>query len=319
MDRNDLIDVVVASITDEATDIRAFELRRRDGGELPPFAAGAHVDVHLPGNIVRAYSLCNAQGERDRYVVAVARSATSRGGSSCMHGQLVVGSVLRIGAPRNHFALVEEAPHTVLIAGGIGITPIWCMAQRLQELGRSWELVYSARTRAHAAFLAQLSAPGIAGKVRFHFAAEAGGRVLDLARVISEVPAAAHLYCCGPLPMLDAFEQATAQRAPGSVHLERFSAKDAPADEGGFRVKLARSGKLVLVGRGQTVLEALLQNDVNPPYSCMEGTCGECLTTVLEGLPDHRDGFLSPAEQAANNQMTICCSGARSECLVLDL
>jgi len=314
-----MLEVTITAITREAEGVAAYELRPRGRGELPAFSAGAHIDVHLPNGLVRAYSLCNAQQERDRYVIAVAHSASSRGGSRFIHSELAVGDTLTIGAPRNHFPLVEDAPHTVLIAGGIGITPIWCMAQRLQQLGRSWELLYCARTRAHTAFLRQLSSAPYADKVRFNFDAEPGGSILDLARVVAEISPSAHVYCCGPQPMLDAFEQAAAGRVAGTVHLERFSSKDAPANGGGFVVKLVRSGKEVRVSEGKTVLDALLEVHVKAPYSCLEGTCGECLTPVLSGIPDHRDVFLSKAEQDANDQMTICCSGSRSDWLVLDL
>lgn len=315
----DLIDVVISAIRHETADIRAYELRRPDGTELPAFTAGAHIDVHLPNGLVQAYSLCNPQQERDRYVIAVANSPTSRGGASYMHGQLAEGGTLKISAPRNHFPLVEDAPHSVFIAGGIGITPIWCMVQRLEELSRSWELIYCARTPAHTAFLAQLSVTPYADKVRFNFDGEPGATMLDMARVVADVPASAHVYCCGPQPMLDAFEQAADSRAPETVHLEHFSAKDAPATGGGFVLKLARSGKELTVPEGQTVLDALLGIKMNVAYSCLEGTCGECLTTVLSGVPDHRDVFLSKAEHEANDRMTICCSGSKSACLVLDL
>lgn len=319
MSSHDLIDVVISSITREAAEISAYELRSLTGAPLPAFQAGAHIDVHLPNGVVRAYSLCNRQEERDRYVIAVANSATSRGGSSFLHGSIAVGDALKVGAPRNNFPLKEDVPHSLFIAGGIGITPIWSMVQRLEQLGRSWELIYCARTPAQTAFLGQLSSLPYAGKVRFNFDAEPGGALLDLRRVVSETPASTHLYCCGPQPMLDAFERATADRAPGTVHLEHFSPKDAPANTGGFVVKLARSGKEVRVAEGKTVLEALLEIQVKPHYSCLEGTCGECLTPVLSGIIDHRDVFLSQEEQQANNQMAICCSGAKSECLVLDL
>ena len=319
MSNTDLIDVVVSTITREAAGIATFELRRRDGVELPAFSAGAHIDVHLPNGAVRAYSICNPQQQRDRYVVAVADSANSRGGSSFMHSNIAVGDALMVGAPRNNFPLVEDASHSVFIAGGIGITPIFCMVQRLEQLGRSWELIYCSRTPPQTAFLEQLSGQPYEGKVRFNFDGEPGGTMLDIAGLVADVPASAHIYCCGPQPMLDAFEQATAARSPETAHLERFSAKDAPATSGGFAVKLARSGKEVRVPEGKTILDALLEINVLTPYSCLEGTCGECLTRVLSGIPDHRDVFLSKEEQEANDQMTICCSGSKSACLVLDL
>ena len=319
MSSTDLIDVVVSAIIREAADVATFEFRRCDGAAMPEFTAGAHIDVRLPNGAVRAYSICNPQAERDRYTVAVANSFNSRGGSSFMHSSLSVGVALKVGAPRNNFPLVEDASHSVFIAGGIGITPILCMVQRLEELRRSWELIYCARTSAQAAFLRQLSSTPYEGKVRFNFDGEPGGTVLDIAHLVAHVPASTHIYCCGPQPMLDAFEQAATRRSPHTVHLERFSAKDAPATSGGFAVKLARSGKEVRVTEGKTILDALLEIKVLAPYSCLEGTCGECLTRVLSGIPDHRDVFLSKEEREANDQMAICCSGSKTAYLVLDL
>ncbi|MDS0859644.1 PDR/VanB family oxidoreductase [Burkholderia pseudomultivorans] len=319
MTSSSLIDVVVASVRRETADVAVFELRSADGGTLPAFSAGAHIDVHLPNGMVRAYSLCNPQSERDRYVIGVANSRNGRGGSSYMHAGLAVGDELSISSPRNNFPLNEEAEHTVLIAGGIGITPILCMAERLESLGRSWELVYCARTRAQAAFIEQLSGDAFAKKVRFVFDGEPGAQMLDIRSLVETMPESTHLYCCGPQPMLDAFEAATAGRPEGTVHLEYFSAKEAPANEGGFTVRLARSQKEFRVKQGETILDALLEMKVPVSYSCLEGTCGECLTPVLCGTPDHRDVYLSKDEHDANDQMTICCSGSKSPLLVLDL
>lgn len=319
MTNSDLIDVVISSITRETADISVYELRRADVGVLPAFSAGSHIEVHLPNGMVRAYSLCNPQDERDRYVIAVANSQNGRNGSSYMHGKLAMGDTLKISSPRNNFPLNEDAPHTVFIAGGIGITPILSMTQRLESLGRSWELVYCARTCSQAAFKELLSSPLYERKVRFVFDGELGATMLDMTALAATVPASAHLYCCGPQPMLDAFEAATANRLPGTAHLEYFSAKDAPASEGGFTIKLARSMKEVQVQEGKTILDTLLDMKVKVSYSCLEGTCGECLTTVLCGVPDHRDVYLSQEEHDANDKMTLCCSGSKSAVLVLDL
>ena len=319
MSPTDLIDVVVSTITRETADIYVYELRSKNETPLPAFSAGAHIVVHLPDGLVRSYSLCNSQDERDRYVVAVARSTTVGGGSSRMHDTVNVGDTLKLGAPHNNFPLKEDANHTVLIAGGIGVTPIWCMAQRLQQLGRSWEFIYCARTRDQTAFLQQLSAPPYVTKVRFNFDAEPGGAMLDIGSVVGGISESAHIYCCGPTGMLNAFEDATRTRTRGTAHLERFAAIDAPATSGGFTVKMARSGKEVHVTKGKTILDALLEIKIQATYSCMEGTCGECLTKVISGVPDHRDVYLNDEEHAANDRMTICCSGSKTDCLVLDI
>ncbi|MBC7803797.1 MAG: oxidoreductase [Candidatus Parcubacteria bacterium] len=312
-----LIEVRVERAAALAEGILSCELRPPAGGSLPAFAAGAHVDLYLPKGMVRSYSLVNPQQERHRYVIAVNRDAASRGGSAWLHGTLREGSLLSVGAPRNNFPLAEDAAHSLFIAGGIGITPLWCMIQRLQDLGRSWNLVYCARTPRHAAFLAELERFGPA--VRFNFDAEPGGAMLDLAQVVAAAAPETHLYCCGPVPMLEAFERAAAAREPSRVHVEYFSAKAPRALDGGYTVVLARSRLSFNVARGKTIIDTLIEQGFDAPYSCLEGVCGTCETRVLEGTPDHRDLVLSKDERAANRTMMICCSGSRTEKLVLDL
>jgi vanillate O-demethylase ferredoxin subunit len=312
--------VRIHGIEEAAHGIRALDLRALDGGDLPPFSAGGHIDLHLPNGLLRSYSLVNAPDEHHRYVIAVSRDAKTRGGSAYVHDKLGSGDVLTIGAPRNNFALVEDAGHSVLLAGGIGITPLWCMIQRLATLGRSWELHYGARDRRSAAFAgALLQRAGTTGnRVQLYFEEDGGARP-DVAQIVAKAGGAAHLYCCGPLPMLAAFEAASASHAPDRVHVEYFAAREAADRGGAFTVALARSGVAVEVPRGKTILDALLEAGIEPIYSCAEGVCGTCETTVLEGVPDHRDLYLSKAERATNRVMMICCSGCRGERLVLDL
>lgn len=313
--------VKVQSVSWEAQGILSYELRPFAGRELPPFSAGAHVDLLLPSGLTRSYSLVNPQEERHRYVIAVNRDPASRGGSRFIHDSLKPGDTLTLAAPRNNFPLVEDAAHSLFIAGGIGITPLWCMIQRLESLGRAWELYYCSRTRKSAAFLEQMKALGgrVNTDLHFNFDQEPGGRMLDIAAVVAATPPDTHLYCCGPIPMLEGFEKATADRPPGYVHTEYFSAKEAPASGGGFTVELARSGLSFEVPRGKTILDALIDQGVDMPYSCMEGVCGTCEARVIEGIPDHRDLVLSREEKAANRSIMICCSGSRSPKLVLDL
>ena len=306
--------VRVKSATWEAPGILSYELRALDGGELPAFTAGAHVDLSLPGGLVRSYSLINPQSERHRYVIAVQKDRASRGGSKWVHDSVRPGDVLTLDGPRNNFSLNEAAPHSIFIAGGIGITPILSMTERLSSLGRPWELVYCARTRAAAAFVERLK-----GAVRFNFDEEPGGKVLDIAQVVSAAPADAHLYCCGPNGMLAAFEAATAGLPRERVHVEYFTAKEAPATEGGFTVVLAKSRREFTVPPGKTILETLLDAGLDVAYSCREGVCGTCETKVLEGTPDHRDLILTEEEQASGGTMMICCSGSRTARLILDL
>ena len=231
------------------------------------------------------------------------------------------GDIITISAPRNNFELNENAKHTLLIAGGIGVTPLWCMSQRLSSLGRSFELIYCARTPKDAAFREMIEAIGAkaGAKVTFNYDGVPGGKMLDLAAVAAAVAPETHIYCCGPLPMLEAFEAATKDLPRESVHVEYFTAKDAPAAEGGFTVVLAKSGKSFQVPPGKTILETLLDAGINVASSCLEGVCGTCETRVLEGVPDHRDVVLTESERKASKTMMICCSGSKSDRLVLDL
>ncbi len=317
-----LIEVRVAAVAPEAEGILALELRGV-AGPLPPFTAGAHVDLHLANGMVRSYSLMNEPGEAARYLIAVQREAAGRGGSAYVHEHLREGTVLAISPPRNNFGLDEAAPQSVLVAGGIGVTPLVSMAARLQALGRSWEMHYSARTRRHAAALARLARHG--ERVRLNFDQEPGGRMLDLAGIVAAAPEGSHFYCCGPAPMLEAFRRATAGLAAARVHLEHFSApaqEAAAPDAAGereFEVVLRRSDRRFTVPAGRTILDVLIDAGFDVDYSCREGVCGSCETPVREGCPAHRDLVLTEAEKAAGRTMMICCSGSRSATLVLDL
>ena len=315
-DKQSLIEVRVEGIRFGARDINVYEFVKPDGTPLPPSAPGAHIDVHLPGNIVRQYSLIQAGLDTNKYAIGVKLDAQSRGGSSYMHHKLRVGSALTISAPRNNFPLNEAAPHSILFAGGIGITPIWCMWRRLKSVGGSSQLYYSSRSRRDVVFHDQLANDAAAV---LHLDDESSGGVLDLQKIIGAARKDAHLYCCGPLPMLKAFESAAASWPAEQVHVEYFTPQAEAAVAGGFTVKLARSGTQVKIVPGQTILSALRAAGVDAPYSCEEGLCGACMTTVLSGMPDHRDTVLTPAERAANNKIMICCSGSKDDVLVLDL
>ena len=304
----------VKSATWEAPNITSYDLRPLEAGELPAFTAGAHIDLTLPNGLIRSYSLINPQAERHRYVIAVQKDRASRGGSKWVHENFRPGDVLTVNGPRNNFALNEAAAKSIFIAGGIGITPIMSMTERLLTLGRDWELIYCARKRADAAFVDVLK-----GNVRFNFDEEPGGKMLDIAAVVRAAPQGAHLYCCGPLPMLSAFETVTGDLPRERVHVEYFSAKEPPAVAGGFKVVLAKSGREFIVPPGKTILDTLLDAGLDIPYSCMEGVCGTCETRVVEGTPDHRDLILTEEEHATGKIMMICCSGSKSEKLVLDL
>jgi vanillate O-demethylase ferredoxin subunit len=312
------LSLLVKSITFEAEDVISLDLRPADAGPLPGFTAGSHVDLSLGNGLSRSYSLANPQTETHRYVVGVQRDAASRGGSRFVHEAVRVGQVLTASEPRNNFPLVEDAAETILIAGGIGITPLWCMAQRLHALGRNWRLYYAVRSRRRAAFLDRMAALAPAA-LHLHADDEQGGRIFDVAPVIAGAGPGAQLYCCGPLPMLAAFEAATAGVPPATVHVEYFSAREPVTATGGFEVVLARSGLTLQVAEGQTILDTLRLNGIDTPHSCLEGVCGTCETVVLEGIPDHRDSVLSDRERASSKTMMICCSGCLGGRLVLDL
>lgn len=317
---NDTSSLRVRALTWEAEGVQGLELvPASPGTALPAAEAGAHVDLLLPGGLVRSYSLTNP-GQTHRWCLAVNRDAASRGGSRWIHESLRPGALVEARGPRNHFPLDETAPHTVLIAGGIGITPLLAMARRLTALGRPWTLHYAARTRAQMAFVDELRAlAGRAGAALDLRADHEGDKPLDLSAIVAALPAGAHVYACGPTGMLDAFEAATAALPRERVHLERFANTLAAASSGGFTVVLARSGRRLPVPPGQTVLEALLAAGLEPMYSCREGVCGTCETRVLRGTPDHRDLVLSDAEKASGHRMMICCSGALTPELELDL
>jgi tetrachlorobenzoquinone reductase len=318
-----LIAARLADIQAVARDTKLYTFRRIDGAPLPPYKPGAHIDLHLPNGLVRQFSLVlPATTNPESYTVGVKRDENSRGGSRYIIDEMKVGDEIRISAPRNNFPLVENAEQVTLFAGGIGITPIWCMVQELNARGGSWKLHYACRSRVDMAFLETLQhlAPEA---VHLHFDDEAGG-VLDIGAAIAATPPTAHIYCCGPNPMLKAFETATAGRPRSNIHVEYFTPKEeAAADQqsklGGFWVELARSGEEYFIPEGKKVLEVLFDAGVDVDYSCELGICGACETRVISGTPIHHDSVLSEEEQASNEKVMICCCGCATERLVLDM
>jgi len=307
--------LVLTAVHLAAHDTNLYTFEAPDGRALPGAMPGAHIVLHLPNGVERQYSLTNYGPSLTEYTVGVKLDPKSRGGSLYMHNQLRVGIQIPVDPPRNNFPLVENADHVVLFAGGIGITPIYSMVKRLLELGRSWELHYSCRSRKDAAFVSELERHA---QVHLHFDDEKGG-VLPIAQIISTLPKNAHLYCCGPTPMLSAFENATVNWPSERIHVEYFTPKFAAAAEGGFVVELARSKKELTVPPGKSILQVVREAGIDVPYSCEEGICGACETRVISGVPDHRDSVLSESERKQNATMMICCSGSKSPRLVLDL
>jgi len=315
---DDVLTLQVTDLITEAKGVVLVELRSPDARPLPPFTPGAHIELHLPGGIVRQYSLCNDARERHRYCVGVGLSAASRGGSRHVHRSLRVGDMLQVGAPRNHFPLHEDAPGFVFFAGGIGITPVWSMIQWCEANRRPWHLHYLVRSRQRAAFLEALSA--FAENVTLHADDEAGG-LFDVSAAVARQPANVHFYTCVPTPLLLAVEAAAKSYAEEQVHFEWFTPKAPIHDTGDrpFSIELARSGRTFEVPADQTILQVLEANGLRVDSSCREGTCASCETCVLDGTPDHRDSVLTAAERKNNDVMMICVSRALSATLVLDL
>jgi vanillate O-demethylase ferredoxin subunit len=315
VDDASLLPLQVRSIAYESSEVWSFELVPTSSVRLPSFEAGAHIDVHLPNRLVRQYSLTN-ESDGERYVIAVGRDRNSRGGSRWLHEQARPGDALLVGAPRNTFRLVEDAPYSIFLAGGIGITPIQSMIRRLRVLGRAWSLHYAARTRPVAAFVRELAHYGESCDLHFD---DERRRLLDIPSLLRDAPREAHFYCCGPAPMIDAFRAAVADVPAERVHLEYFAPAAAAAPDGSFTVELARTGTTVHVSAGQTILDALIESGLDVAWSCRSGVCGTCETRVLDGMPEHRDMILSDGERASGRTMMICCSRASSPRLLLDL
>jgi vanillate O-demethylase ferredoxin subunit len=314
--------VRVVSKKTEARDICTFELADPSGRALPAFSAGAHIDVHVNADIVRQYSLCNDPRESHRYLIGVLRVPESRGGSRSLHEEIEEGDLIDIGEPRNHFPLTHSARRTLLLAAGIGITPILCMAERLANIGSDFRLHYWARSRERAAFVERIERSSFMSQVAFHFSDGPSERRGDIRALLANPDPGTHLYVCGPVRFMDDV-LVTARRMgwpDDNVHREYFGAavRD-QANDSEFAVRIASSGKSYRVARGTTVLEVLSAHGIVIPRSCEQGVCGTCVTGVLEGVPDHRDRVLSSAERARNDRFTPCCSRALSEQLVLDL
>ena len=288
-------------------------------GPLPTFQPGAHIDLHLPNGLVRQYSITNGPGEQSSYVIGVKREASSRGGSVAIHETLRVGDVVAISEPRNNFPLRRDATHTILVAGGIGVTPLLAMARALARQRLSYELHVFARSEGHLPFAAELAALG--EPVRLHLGLDPAETGEALAGITASPGFARHLYICGPGPMLERARElaATAGWADEAVHFEYFR-NDRPIDDStGFVVDLARSALTLDVPAGRSLLEVLRENGVAATSSCEQGACGTCLTRVLEGVPEHQDVYLNESEKRSNTVMLTCVSRARTPRLVLDI
>jgi vanillate O-demethylase ferredoxin subunit len=314
----------------EAECICSFELSDPSGGELPPFEAGAHIDVYLPNGLVRSYSLAGDPQIRDRYVLGVLREPRSTGGSAALHEQVRVGDMLSLGQVRNAFSLhsprAEVKPHTILLAGGIGITPLKAMAHTLAARGESFELHYCAKSAKHTAFLDELQKIVPADRLHWHFDGGNASQGVDLTKLLASPQTQAaqtHVYYCGPAGFMKACAAATAHWPSGTVHCEHFKAPDsadgpagAARKEGEFEVHLKRTGITVQVTADQSIVRAIELAGHRVPTSCLSGLCGACKVSYLEGEVDHRDYILSDGEKT--QYMTLCVSRAKSPSLTID-
>ena len=306
----------------EAQGILSLELRPTSSEVIfPAYEPGSHIDLHLGNGLIRSYSLLNPSAGDQRYVVGVLNDRNSRGGSRYVHEQLRVGAILPISVPRNNFKLHENVEHSVLVAGGIGVTPIYCMLQRLIALGRKVDLIYCARTRSEAAFVNEITAlVSESVNLTMHFDDEQMAPP-QLDQLLASYSADAHLYCCGPTPMLDAFEKTCDSLGYENAHVERFTAvhvTPSTADVG-YVVELKRNGKIIEIAPGQSILDKLIEEGISLDYSCKEGVCGSCETKIISGDVEHLDSILTKSEKTANKSMMVCVSRCRGGTLVLDL
>lgn len=302
----------------EAQGITSVTLVHPEGKPLPRWEPGAHLALHLPNGLVREYSLCSDPDDTSRWTVAVLRAPDSRGGSALVHDELPIGSEIVVDGPRNLFGL-DEAQRHLLIAGGIGITPIVAMARALEARGADWNLLYTGRSREVMAFVDELSALP-AGRVTLHMDDQAEG-FADIAGTVQGVDDETLVYCCGPATLMEAVEVNMADTS--RLRLERFRAPEPKVDpdvpDGAFDVVINSSGERVHVASDVTVLDALAAAGVDVPSSCTEGICGSCETGVVSGDIDHRDYILTDEEKESGCTMCICVSRCRSAELVLDL
>ena len=308
------LDIKILSAKQVATDILGLELT---GEDLPTYEAGAHVDVRIKSNLIRQYSLTGDPADRSKYRLGILLDPKSRGGSSTIHADFKAGKSIKISHPRNNFPL-QKAMHTILFAGGIGITPMLGMAYALHAQGESWELHYCGRTAERLAFRDEMAQFG--GKVHLHLDDGPESQLLDFNAVLAGPVPDRHLYVCGPNGFMDFVISAAQVNAwsDACIHLERFGA-EVDTDGAAFTVVAAASGKTFEVAPGETIADKLSDSGIEVALSCQSGVCGTCLTRVIEGTPDHRDLVQTDIEKATNAQITLCCSRSKTRKLVLDI
>ncbi|MDB9857411.1 cytochrome P450/oxidoreductase [Amylibacter sp.] len=312
------LDVTVQNRTDIATDIIGLELASTHGTALPSYDAGAHVDVYVKSGLIRQYSLTGDPADSSKYRLGILLDPKSRGGSTAIHTGFETGAQIKIGRPRNNFPMGANVAHTILFAGGIGVTPMLNMAYALQASGASWEMHYCGRTAERLAFRDELERFG--GKVQVHIDSGPDDQKMDINAVLANAASDKHLYVCGPNGFMDFIVKSAENNdwSDDCVHLERFGA-ELNTDGAPFTVVAQKSGKSFEVLPGETISQKLEENGIHVQVSCQSGVCGTCLTGVREGMPDHRDLVQTDLEKASNAQITVCCSRSKTKKLVLDL
>ncbi|EKT77990.1 phthalate 4,5-dioxygenase [Rhodococcus opacus M213] len=306
--------VIVVARQQETPEVVSLELALPDGGELPTWTPGAHIDIAVGAAGVRQYSLCGEPQDRRRWRVGVLLERDGRGGSRYLHREAAPGNTLTVSLPRNNFELEPSADY-VFVAGGIGITPILPMIAAAEAAGATWTLHYGGRTRPSMAYLDEISEYG--SRVRVLPQDECG--LLPLDDILAGSDPSAQVYCCGPEPLLAAVETALGRADWQRLHLERFRPRTVVASDRDFTVKIASTGATIRVGEGQSIVDALEDVGITVETSCREGTCASCETSVIEGEVCHRDSVLSVSEREQSVSIMLCVSRARSDLLVLDL
>jgi vanillate O-demethylase ferredoxin subunit len=321
---NKLLHLKIKQIRQEASGIHSYELVSEDGKVLPPFDAGSHIDLHLPSGSIRQYSLSNDPAETHRYVVGILRDEQGRGGSKEVHQALRVGDFLAVSRPRNHFHLDESAKKVILLAGGIGITPLKSMGHRLKSLGIPFELHYCARAQENIAFPQDLQNLSDSGEIQFHLDDGIPGNGLNISEMIEDLESGAHLYYCGPAGFMKVCAQAATKRSDIHVHCEHFKAPEKEAgqtkvksDVSELAIQIQSTGQKITLSRSESLIDVLAKLGVEVSTSCQSGLCGTCKTRYISGDVEHGDCILSDAEHA--EYLTPCISHIKSGTLVLDL
>jgi len=310
--------MLVSSIRDEAKYIKSFELVDPQSAELQAFSAGSHIEIELPGNLKRHYSLCNNPSETHRYLIAVLQEKKSRGGSQSLYYEVKEGDLLEVSVPMNNFPLDQRGMHFILIAGGIGITPLLAMAYKLKTLRKPFELHMCASSLESLPFRKELEAFDGLAKTHIHISEGDPSRRLDVSSLLKQPLAESLVYCCGPQSLMDDVGKATLNWASKKIRFETFTPRTLDGSDLPFHIKIASTGQSFHVNSTTTILETLHQNGIRHPFSCEVGLCRTCVTGYQAGDIEHRDQDALSNEER-KRKLTICVSRCASDELILDL